>query len=240
MTRILREGRPAEGQAKRLRQLGISWLLSTGTGAVQYADIPGFFDAPATAWREWRRLFAERTEAVWQTHEYTLYRVTARHAPRPLPALPVYEALALRAADAALYAGHPAEALAVYASPPLALRGVGSVAAREGEALALLGRFPQALGAYGRALAAGSDTPRLRADIALVLLRMGKPAIALAYAEEAWRQDPRSAQTAAALAGVTATLGRLPEAREWVALAQRLAPGTRAYDDLAVQIGRIQ
>jgi tetratricopeptide (TPR) repeat protein len=240
LTRILREAPTAPGIAKRLRQRGIDWLLSTGTGAVQYADIPGFFDVPDAGWRAWRRMLAERTEPVWQTCEYTLFRVTPPHAVRSLPALPVYEALALRTADAAFAAGKATESLAVYASPPELLRGVGAVAAREGEALALLNRFPEALGAYGRALAAGTDTPRLRADIALVLLRCGKPVIALAYAEEAWRQDPRSAQTAAALAGITATLGRIPEARAWIARARRLAPGTGAYDDLAAQIARVQ
>jgi len=237
ITRIIRQGRTAEGIHEKLRQLGVRWLLSTGTGAAQYITIPGFFDVPEGGWREMKRLLAERTEVVWQTNEYTLFRLGPPHAPWPLPALPVYEALQFHEADQALANGRVQEALAAYLDVPDLLKDVGSTYVRQGDGFSGLGKFALAVRAYEHSRVLGVDTPRLRSGLALALLSQGLAAEAMPHAQEAWRQDPLSAQTAAILAGVYATMGQLTTARQWIHEAIRMKPDKVEYRDLAKRIG---
>ena len=240
ITRIIRQGRTAQGISKQLRQLGIRWLLSTGTGAVQYMQIPGFFDVPEGGWREMKRLLAEQTKVIWQTNEYTLFRLGQPHLPRPLPALPVYEALKFHKADQALARGRVQEALEIYLDAPDLLKDVGSTYVRQGDALSGLRDFARAARAYEHARALGVETPRLRLGLALALLNQGRAAAALPHAQEAWRQDPLSAQTAATLAGVYATMGQRSTAQHWIRKAIRLNPNMNAYQEMAKRISGVR
>src|SRR6185436_13929909 len=93
----LAEAHPtAAGMAKRFRQLGFPYLLSTGAIAEQYVSTTGYFDLPAGTWAEFKRLLATRADVAWQTESYTLYRLGRPHAARTLPDLPLYEAVAFR------------------------------------------------------------------------------------------------------------------------------------------------
>ena len=123
---------------------------------------------------------------------------------------------------------------------PDLLKDVGSTYVRQGDALSGAGKFALAVRAYERSRTLGVDTPRLRLGLALALLSQGRAAEALPHAQEAWRQNPLSAQTAAILAGVYATMGRLTTARRWIREAIRMKPEMVAYRDMAKRIGGLK
>jgi hypothetical protein len=229
ITDIIREGRDAEGIARQLRRRGIGWLLLTGSGAAGYRHIHGYFDVPEGSWAEWKRMLKERTEAAWQTNYYVLMRLTGPHDPRPLPVLPVCEALEFASADIALQEGRFAEAAAVYSRPSPLLGDVGSRWSRLGLALSGMGKHAEARKAYEKALALGFRPPRMLLGLATSLFVMKKPDEAMPLAREAWRLDPSSAQAAALLAAIEATRGMYVEAVSWIDKAIRLNPGSDSF-----------
>ncbi|MEK7764964.1 MAG: hypothetical protein AAB368_01890, partial [bacterium] len=191
--KVIRAGRTADGIRKRLRQLGVRWLLSLGPMAEQYADIPGFFDVPPGGWAAWKRFLATGTRAEWQTVLLTLYRVGPPHVPRSLPSLPMLEALAFRQADKDLAAGRARQALAAYRAPPPLLADVGSTAVREAEARVALRDFAGAERCYRRAAREGVDAPDLHLGLAHCLLERDERVEALAHVRRALAENPRSA-----------------------------------------------
>ncbi len=233
LTRLLRKAGTAEELALTLKRLGIRWILSTGTLAAQYKHIPGFFDLTTKHWREFKHFLATRAEADWQTDEYTLYRMTSLHPPRPLPALPVYDALVYAAADEALGQGRIKEALAAFTNPPPLLQDVGSTYVRQGNAYLAQGDFNRAERAFLRALTFGADNPRVHTGLALARLRLGQPQAGLTHAERGWRQNPLSAFATATLALNYFMVGRGEDA-------QRLRPDVTDYRALARQLGTLR
>jgi hypothetical protein len=229
ITDIIREGRDADGIARRLRQRGIGWLLLTGTGAAIYRHVPGFFDVPDGGWEEWKRMLERRTGVAWQTNYYVLLRVTPPHEPRPLAVLPVYEALEFAAADEDLREGRFVEAAVAYLKCPPLLEDVGSRWSRLGIALGGMGRHAEALRSFENATSLGFRAPRTLWGMAVSLLRLKRPEEALRAAEEAWGMDPRSAPTAALLAALEAGRGRREDALGWARKAVDLEPGSAEY-----------
>lgn len=228
----------AEGMAKGFRQRGFDYLLSTGHEAAQYLDIPGYFDLPDRTWAEFRRLLATRAEVAWQSDTYVLFRLTRTPRPaRPLPAFPLLEAIAFRRADLDLSEGRTADALKIFLEPPPLLEGVGTVFVRQGDAWMVLGEAVKAEAAFRRALAAGTDNPRVRAGIAQARLRQGDPNGALPHAEEAFKQHPYSAFNAASLAQIYAALGRRDDAKRLIKAAVALFPNERQYREMARALG---
>lgn len=236
VTRIIRKGRTASGMDRELKRRGIRWLLSTGTGAAQYAGIPGFFDVPPRGWREFKEMLCTYGQVSWQSDEYTLYRLGSRHPWQRLPAFPVYEALVFREADRALAQGRFREALAEYLSPPDLLEEVGSTFVRRGDALRGLGEHGRAARAYEKALDLGVQSSRLHLGLALALLHQRNPGEALLHAQAAWGRNPRSAHAAATLAGIYATMGDEAPARRWMGRAIELDPGLEGYREMARKI----
>jgi len=236
ITKILLERRTAPEIDKRLRQTGFRWLLSTGPGAAQYLYLPGYFGVPPAVWAEWKLLLSERAEAVWQTDNYTLYRLCPRHAPRPLPALPVFEAIEFEKVDAALEQGRPQDAIGLLKMVSPLLRDVGSTWLRSGDARNLTGDYSGAVRDFSKAASLGVDCPRLHLGLAHALLRLGRAAEAVPHAEESWRMNPLSAYTAATAASIQGTVGNFPRARMLIREALKLNPGDENYRAIAKQL----
>ncbi|MEK7475322.1 MAG: tetratricopeptide repeat protein [Candidatus Coatesbacteria bacterium] len=236
-TRLARSAPTAGAMARRFRQLGVRWLLSTGGNATQYASIPGYYDVPAGVPEALKRLLATRSDAVWQTESFTLYRLGRAHPPRPLPALPIFEALAWERADRDLGDGRTGEALTAFLAPPALLADVGSTYVRQGDAWMTLGDAPRAEAAFRRALALGADQPRIRTGLAQALLRLGRAGQALEHSEAAWRESPLSAYAAAGLALNYHALGRTEDARRLIREAIRLRPDEPDYREFAKRLG---
>jgi len=233
LVRMVREEPTAAGMAKRLRQLGIGWLVSTGTLALEYGEPAGFTAISESGWEEFKRLLVTRAEVQWQTDGLTLYRLGRTHSPRPIPSLPILEALIFAEADRALAQGRAQEALTSFLRPPPPLADVGSTFLRQAEAYAMLKDNSGAESAFSRALGRGLDTPGLRAGLAATLLRMGRPRVALPHAELAWARNPISAHCVAILAAVHAALGNRERALELIRVAIRLRPDRREYAEMA-------
>jgi tetratricopeptide (TPR) repeat protein len=229
ITKLLRERQTAPEIGKRLRQTGFRWLLSVGPGAAAYLKIPGYFSVPDAAWREWKIMLSRHAEAAWQTDNFTLYRLGPAHRPRPLPVLPVFESIEFEKVDSALEEGRPQEAIQLLKKVSPLLRDVGSTWLRSGDARTLAGDYAGALADFRRAASLGVDTPRLHLGMAHALLRLGRASEAIPHAEDAWRQNPLSAYTAATAATVYGTAGNLARARELVREALRLNPGNEDY-----------
>ena len=230
---ILAEGRTAPGIARRLRQLGVRWLLFTGPGVMTFAKVPGAWDVPEGAWDGFARVMRERSQAVWQTDWFALFRLGAARAPRPLPALPAYETLAFAEADRMMAEGDPAGALARYGSPPPLLADVGSTFMRRAVACMALGRWAAADAALRRARALGVDTPGLHLALAQESLQQGRAADALPEAEAARRLDPLSPTVAMGVVPVLTVLGRPEDAVRAAEEARRLRPEGRALRAIA-------
>jgi len=236
-TRLARTAPTTNAMARRFRQLGFRWLLSTGANAAQYAAIPGYYDVPAGVPTALKRLLATRADAAWQTEHFTLYRLGPPHPPRPLPALPIFEALAWERADRDLGDGRARAALGAFLAPPPLLADVGSTFVRQGDAWMTLDQPARAEAAFRRALARGADQPRVRTGLAQALLRLGRPARALEHSEAGWRESPLSAYAAAGLALNYYQLGRAEEARRMIREAVRLRPDEADYRALAKRLG---
>jgi len=236
ITKILLERRTAPEIDKKLRQIGFRWLLSTGPGAGQYLKIPGYFDVPIGIWKEWKRLLSERAEAVWQTDNYTLYRLGQRHEPRPLPALPVFEAIEFQKADEALDQGRPNDAIQLLKKVSPLMQDVGSTWLRSGDARNLMGDYPGALRDFQKAVSLGVNHPRLHLGMAHALLRLGRAPEALPHAEEAWRMNPLSAYTAATAASVQGTVGNFARARLLINKALKMSPDDKNYQIISRQL----
>ncbi|GAG30472.1 unnamed protein product, partial [marine sediment metagenome] len=204
-----------------------------------YRHIPGYFDLTATEWREFKRFLASRTEVAWQTDGYVLFRIVRPHPPRPLPALPIYDALAYAEADRALSEGRAQAALTVFANPPPLLRDVGATYIRQGDAYLLLDDAGRARRAFMRALTLGADGPRIRTGLAQAHLRLGRPKEGLAHAESGWRQNPLSAYAAATLALTYQRTGRIDDARRLIRQSIRLRPDVADYRNIARQLGAL-
>jgi tetratricopeptide (TPR) repeat protein len=236
-TRLARAAPTAEAMAKRFRQLGFRWLLSTGGNATQYASIPGYYDVPTEVPVAFKRLLATRADAVWQSESYTLYRLGPPHLPRPLPTLPIFDALAWERADRDLAEGRTREALAALLSPPALLADVGSTYVRQGDAWMTLGDAGRAEAAFRRALVLGADHARVQTGLAQALLREERPTDALPHSEAGWRESPLSAYAAAGLALNYHVLGRVADARRMIREAIRLRPDQSEYRELASRLG---
>jgi 4-amino-4-deoxy-L-arabinose transferase-like glycosyltransferase len=236
-TRLAREARSAQGMAKRFRQLGFRWLLSTGPEVIQYSAFPDYFSLPEATWGEFKRLLATRAETAWQTEHFTLYRLGPAHPPRALPALPIREALWWTRADKDLSDGRAREALAAFLSPPPLLADVGSTFVRQGDALMTAGEFRRAEAAFRKALALGADNPRIRTGLSQALQRQGRPREALEHSEAGWRESPLSAYAAASLAINLNALGRVEDARHMIREAIRLRPDEADYREIAKRLG---
>jgi tetratricopeptide (TPR) repeat protein len=237
LTRFIREGGDAGGIALVLKRRGVEWLLASGSTVHQYLRIPGYFDVPPPGWEEFKRFLAERTDVVWQTDNYVLFRVVRRHRARPLPVLPVRETIGFDDGDRALAEGRCREALAVFLSPPPVLADVGSTYLRQGDAFNATGDYRRAERAFRRALALGADVPRVRLGLAHALLNQNRPAEGLPHAREAWRQDPQSSYAAATLATIYASLRWPDMARDMILKAVRLRPDSAMFRALARQFG---
>jgi len=221
---ILAEGRTARGIAKRLRQLGIRWLLFTAPGVAEFAKVPGAWEVPAGGWEALAVVLRERSEAVWQTDWFTLLRIGASHPSRPLPVLPAYETIAFGEADALFGAGDAAGALERYRAGPPLLANVGSTHLRMAAAHMALGRWPEAFAALRRARALGVDTPGLHGAFAHACLQQGRADEALVEAEAARYEDPLSPGAAMGLVSPLTALGRVDEALRMADAARRLRP----------------
>jgi tetratricopeptide (TPR) repeat protein len=236
---ILAEGRTAPGIARRLRQLGIRWLLFTAPGVADFAKVPGAWEVPAGAWEGFARYVRECGETVWQTDWFALLRFGAPHAPRPLPVLPAYETLAFAEADRLFGAGDAVGALARYRAAPPLLTDVGSTAVRVGIACMALGRWPEAFAALRRGRALGVEAPGLHAALVHACLQQGRTEEALAEADAARREDPLSPTAAMERARVLSALGRVDEALRAAEAARRLRPEGAVLLELAgVAAGR--
>jgi len=235
LAEILRENRTAEDMDKRLRQLGIRWLLDIWTGPNQYGKIPGYYDVPPGVPEQFKRFIAERGEAVWLMDNFTLFRLGRRHAARPLPSLPVYGWLPLAGAEQADDTGQMLRALASLKSPPPLARNLGTTWLQRGDIQNGLEDFAGAESSFRHALEYGLDVPRVRLGLSYALLRLGRPRAALPHATEAFRRSPLSAYAAANLASIEATLGNRTRALELVREAVRRNPGNEAYRAMARQ-----
>ena len=237
LTKLLKMAPDDAGFARELKRRGIGWILSTGTLAAQYRGVSGFFDLPEGKWREFKRFLATRTEVDWQTEYYILYRVGSWHPSRPLPSLPVYEAMAFQPGDAALGRLRAVEALKVFTRPPALLADVGSTYVRQGDAYLTMEDAARAESAFRRALGLGSDNHRIHGGLAAALLRLNRAQEALPHASEAFRQNPLSAYAAATLATNYAAVGRIDDARRAIREALRLRPDIPDYVELARRLG---
>ena len=235
--RLARSAPTAEAMAKRFHQLGFRWLLSTGSVVEQYLHIPGYFDLPEPTWREFKQLLATRAEAEWQTEHFTLYRLGPVHSPRTLPVLPIRESLWWNRADKDLGDGRTEQALAAFLSPPPFLADVGSTYVRQGDAWMTAGEYRQAEAAFRKALALGSDNPRIQTGLSQSLLRQGRRREALTYSEAGWRESPLSAYAAASLALNYTALERMDDARRMIREAIRLRPDEAEYRGIANRLG---
>lgn len=236
LARLLDGAETPEALARALRRMGIGWMVGTDRLVRQYFSRPVTFDLPESRWWVFKSFLATRTEAVWQTDGLCVYRISANHAPRPLPALPVGDAIGFRGVDDLTASGKPAEALQMLrASPPL-LADLGSRFVREGELAEILGRPAEVVTAFRRALATGTDTPSVHGGLALALLRLGKAAEALPHAERAWALHPLSANAAATLAVALGAVGRRSEAVARAREAVALRPDKNEYKELGRQL----
>ncbi len=236
MTAVLHEYRTQEGVARRLRQLGIKWILSTGRVAQSFARTPGYFEAPAESWIAFKRFLATRAVPAFQTDYFTLYRLGLAHSERPLPGLPPYDAFSFDGADRALDEGRAAEALKVYAAPPPILADVGSTHLRRGLALNALRRFREAEAAFKRAAELGVDTPELNLSLAKALLAQGQTREAHGHALRAKSQNPLSAYACGLLAVIHAQAGDVNTARELTREAIRHDPANPLYRRIAGEL----
>lgn len=236
ITRLVNDNPTAEAMDRRLRQQGIRWLLDVWGGPLQYTYINGFYAATGESIGEFKRLLSERAEPVWQGDKYTLYRLGRRHAPRPLPSLPVWGWTALEGLLEEMDRD-PRGALARLDAAPALVQDVGTTLMHRGDILNVLGDLPGAVRAYRRALATGLDVPRLRLGLAHSLLMLGRAREALPHAEAAHKGNPLSGYNAATLATVENALGNNARAVELAREAVRLAPGNQAYRSLLAQMG---
>ncbi|MEK7475363.1 MAG: glycosyltransferase family 39 protein [Candidatus Coatesbacteria bacterium] len=221
---ILAEGRNAQGIARRLRQLGIRWLLFTAPGVADFAKVPGAWEVPPGAWEGFAGCLRERGDTIWQTDWFALIRFGAPHAPRPLPVLPAYETLAFAEADRLFGAGDALAALARYRAAPPLLADVGSTALRVAVACMALGRWSEAYSSLRRARSLGVEAPGLHAALVHACIQQGRADEALAEADAARRKDPLSPAAAMERARALSALGRVDEALRAADAARRLRP----------------
>jgi len=202
LTRIISTGRNEEGIAKRFRQLGVGWILSTMGRAEMYAKIPGYFAVPPGGWEQFKSFLSRRCETAWQTDFQVVYRIGRPHAPRPIPCLPVFEDLYFGEPDTALRKDLPADALRGYSRPHPLLRDVGSTFMRRGTARLMLGDFVAAEGEFQRAESAGMDNPDVHLGHAVVLFNQGRISDALPHVLRVIEMDPSSARAYELLARI--------------------------------------
>lgn len=236
MTRILNERRTAPEIKKRMRQIGFRWILSTDQGVAQYFGIPGYFDVPAGVWREWKILLSEHAEAVWQTDNYILYRLGKKHAPRPLPAMPIFQAIEFREADQALDQNRPKDVIRLVNKASPLLADVGATWMRSGDARNMIGDFSGAIQDFRRAEELGVDCPRLHLGLAHALWRLGRLGEAIPHAEKTWEMNPLSPYAAATAASIHASAGNITRARQLINEALKLNPGNTDYQNMARQL----
>ena len=233
LTEMLSEHPSVDGLSKRLRQLGVGWLLSTGGLARQYSRVPGYFDLSAREWLVLKGLLETRSEPAWQTDGLTLYKMSSPHPAHSIPSLPIADGTMLTSVDEANAAGRPADALAAMRHVPLLLADVGSYALREADCLSNLGRYRAACEAYRRASARGVDTPSFHGAYAVALLETGRQAEALPHAERAWTLHPLSANAAATYALALMRNGHREDALRMIRRAIDLRPDKIEYWQLA-------
>ncbi|MEK7475611.1 MAG: hypothetical protein AAB152_08255 [Candidatus Coatesbacteria bacterium] len=237
VTRIVAEGRTEAGIARRVRQLGIGWVLASGSVCAEYAHVPGYFDAPATAWAAWRGFLATRAEAVRQTDGLVLYRIGRSHAPRFLPSAPPLDVLACLSARRALDRGDARSALALLRSVPAWLDATGTPWMLRAKAHLVLRDADAAIPAYAEAARRGVDDPELHLGLARALYATGRGGDAALHVARAFAMHPRSAYASALMAILLAERGRLDDARRLARRAAALDPAEPAYPRLLRDLG---
>jgi hypothetical protein len=237
VTRIVAEGRTEAGIARRMRRLGIGWVLASESVCTEYARVPGFFDAPPGGWDTWRRFLATRTDAVWQTDGFVLYRVGRRHAARPLPSAPPGDVLACLGARQALDRGEARRALALLRDAPPWLEATGTPWMLRAKAWIALRDPVAATAAYGEAARRGVDDPELHLGLARALYATGRGGEAAPHVVRALAMHPRSAYASALMAILLAERGRLDDARRLARRAAALDPAEPAYARLVRDLG---
>jgi len=229
VTRVVEAGRTEGGIARRMRQLGLGWVLAAEGVCAEYAATPGYFAAPRPGWNAWIRFLAARAEPVWQTDGFVLYRVGRRHAARAVPAAPPVDMLACLPARQAVEAGQPARALALLGGLPPAVEATGTPWLIRGRAHLMLREWEAAAGAFRTAARRGVDSPELGLGLARALYAAGRGTEAFPYAARALAVHPRSAYACGLLAVLLAEQGRIDDARALARRAVRLDPGEPAY-----------
>jgi tetratricopeptide (TPR) repeat protein len=236
-TQLLEEAPTADALARRLRQRGFRWICSTGALQAQYLFMPSYYAAPPAVWGQLKQFLATRTDVAFQSENYTLFRIGPPHAPRPLPDLPVVSTLAYHAADDAMDAGRYPEALRGYLVVHPLLEDVGSTWVRRGDVAMVLNDTANGLAAFRRALALGSDAPRVHAGLGNALLRLGRAAEALPHNQRSFQLNPLSPNAANTLAVNYSMLGRVEDARRYSRAALALSPDDPDYRAFAAQLG---
>ncbi|MEK7766114.1 MAG: tetratricopeptide repeat protein, partial [bacterium] len=200
--------------AKRIRQLGINWIVFQEDGVRSLLDTPSQFADIPPKWPIWKTYLREHVDIEYQTNGIAIGRVRSTRPPRALPYLPMYETLAFEIPDKQLALGNASAALSAYVNPPPLLADVGSTFYRQGRAYQSLGDLEEAEHAFRDALRHGFDTPRLQLALAQILERQGRPEEGLNHARAAWLRDPDSGPPAVYLASLCRRLGRTKEEQE--------------------------
>jgi tetratricopeptide (TPR) repeat protein len=86
------------------------------------------------------------------------------------------------------------------------------------------GRYREAIGEFSAALGRDPNYPEAHLGLAEALRVSGQPEAALPHYEQAIRLDPSIPESWMGGAMVLIHLRRLPQAREWLARAQRVHP----------------
>ena len=206
LTRIISAGKTEAGIARRFRQLGINWILST-TGRIEsYEKIPGYFDVPPDGWVRFKSFLETRCEVAWQTDFQVIFHIGRPHPPKRLASLPVFEDLYFRDADIALRKDRPADALRLYSSPHPLLRNVGSTYMRRAAARMALGDFTAGEADFRSALSTGMDIPDVHLGLAVALYNQGRLLEALPHVLRTLELNPYSPQASGLLGRIRNSL----------------------------------
>jgi len=232
VTSVVRYGRDEEGIARRLRQLGVKWILAAEDLAGNFLPVHGFYDAPKAQWDEWLRFLARRTEPVWQTDGFVLYRIGAPHPPRNLPSAPPVDAMALEDTTMTMQDGKPTLTLRILDIIPPGLEGVATPKLVRARAYSALRDFTKALASYDAAIRCGLDTPETDLGRARALYALGQPAESARAAMRALERNPRSAYANGLLAIMLADRGAYAQARELAQRAALLDPDEPQYKSM--------
>jgi tetratricopeptide (TPR) repeat protein len=105
-----------------------------------------------------------------------------------------------------------------------------------GMMLNLNGRHKEAAGRFEAALRVDPNHPEARVGLAEALRVSGQPAASLPHYEQAIALDPSIAEAWIGGAMALITLGRTPQARDWLMRAERVHPGQPKLAELAAML----